>query len=268
MDDIGGDRRFAFGQNWRSFAAVLDERRIRVAEASLGEMLAVEHLAGRTFIDVGSGSGLFSLAARRLGARVHSFDYDPESVSCTRDVKARYYPGDDKWVVENGSVLDVEFLNGLGRYDIVYAWGVLHHTGRMWEGLHNVSRLVKPGGSLFIALYNDQGRMSRMWRGVKRVYCSGLVGRVLVCAVFMPSFGLRCAVSSLVKRRSVFAAYRRERGMSIIHDWFDWLGGYPFEVARVDDVFRFYSGRGFILKNIKTTSSWGNNEFVFENSNG
>jgi len=110
-------------------------------------MLNVESLEGKTFLDVGSGSGLSSLAACLLGAKVYSFDYDPKSVACTRELKRRYFPNDD-WVVESGSVLDKAYLSSLGQFDVVYSWGVLHHTGHMSEALVNVAPLVRPSGSL------------------------------------------------------------------------------------------------------------------------
>src|SRR5438270_7636215 len=121
--------RFQFGKNWSRFLEVLDDERIAEAERSLVEMLEVRDLRGRSFLDVGSGSGLFSLAAKRLGAtRVHSFDFDPNSVACTSELKRRFFAKDPNWTIEQGSVLDKPYLTSLGTFDIVYSWGVLHHT--------------------------------------------------------------------------------------------------------------------------------------------
>lgn len=144
--EISQGQRFAFGANWSRFLRALDEERIGRAEASVKEMLGLERLDGMRFLDAGSGSGLFSLAARRLGAQVHSFDYDPQSVACTAELKRRYFANDPAWVVERGSVLDRDYLSRLGRFDIVYSWGVLHHTGAMWQALENVAPLVAGGG--------------------------------------------------------------------------------------------------------------------------
>jgi 2-polyprenyl-3-methyl-5-hydroxy-6-metoxy-1,4-benzoquinol methylase len=128
-----GDR-FEFGRNWSEFLKNIDDARIEAAVASLQSHLGEDRLDGRTFLDAGSGSGLFSLAARMLGAQVHSFDYDPRSVACTEELKRRYRPLDDGWKIELGSVLDRSYMDSLGRFDITYSWGVLHHTGAMWQG--------------------------------------------------------------------------------------------------------------------------------------
>src|SRR5215213_1120252 len=145
-NDFGDDdTRFSFGENWREFLEHIDDQRIEIAEKAILSLLGQQRLDGLTFLDIGSGSGLSSLAARRLGARVHSFDYDPQSVACTQELKRRYFPEDSDWTVEEGSVLDRDYLESLGKFDIVYSWGVLHHTGDMWRALENVPLPVADG---------------------------------------------------------------------------------------------------------------------------
>ncbi len=267
--EISKGERFEFGANWTRFLSVLDDERIAHAKLSLEKMLGSNDLSGKTFIDIGSGSGLLSLSARMLGATVRSFDYDPRSVTCTQELRRRYFPDDAGWVAEEGSVLDKGYMDGLGRFDIVYSWGVLHHTGQMWQSLSNVSSLVRPGGKLFIAIYNDQGRTSRGWTLVKKTYCSGWLGRSLIKSIFYPYFAVRRAVSDVIGRRNPFRSYseyKKSRGMSVVHDWADWLGGYPFEVAKPEDIFSFFQDRGFTLLRLKTCAGGlGCNEFVFLN---
>ena len=234
-------------------------------------MLEVETLEGKSFLDAGSGSGLFSLAARRLGARVHSFDYDPLSVACTLELKRRYFADDESWKVEEGSVLDVDYLKSLGLFEIVYSWGVLHHTGQMWQALENVQSLVAPGGRLFIAIYNDLGSRSTRWKWVKRTY-NGLP-RVLrapfAVAAIAPNEAKDLLRSLLTLKpgayvRSWTRYEQNNRGMSRWRDIIDWVGGYPYEYAKPEEIFDFFRERGFSLAKLKCGGvGLGCNEFVF-----
>jgi 2-polyprenyl-3-methyl-5-hydroxy-6-metoxy-1,4-benzoquinol methylase len=265
--EIRRGERFGFGKNWQRFLSVVNEQHISAAEGSLRKMLRVETLAGRRFLDIGSGSGLFSLAAVRLGASVHSFDYDPQSVACAHELKHRYAPDAVAWTIEQGSVLDRDFIASLGEYDVVYSWGVLHHTGAMWLALEHAAIPVAPGGKLFVAIYNDQGRQSKRWRVIKKTYCSSTAGKMLVCSVAIPWIVTHRLVNDLLKLHNPLAHYRdykKRRGMSAAHDWFDWLGGYPFEVARPEEIFQFYHEKGFTLLNLTTKGALaGCNELVF-----
>ena len=267
--EIASGERFAFGKNWAAFLAKLDESRIAAAEDSLRRMLDAEGLRGKSFLDIGSGSGLFSLAARRLGAKVQSFDYDPESVECTRELKTRYYPQDEDWTVGGGSVLDPEYMSSLPKFDVVYSWGVLHHTGQMWLALEHAGRLVKDGGKLFIAIYNDQGTASRRWRWVKRTYNRSpkLLRPPMLLAAFVGTYWRRTVKDlALLRGFRTFRNYSGLRGMSPWRDLVDWVGGYPFEVAKPEAIFDFYRARGFSLEKLTTCNDLGCNEFVFVRS--
>jgi 2-polyprenyl-6-hydroxyphenyl methylase/3-demethylubiquinone-9 3-methyltransferase len=264
-----GAERFAFGRNWRRFLEVLDEQRVERAEASLLTMLKESTLAGRRFLDIGSGSGLFSLAARRLGATVHSFDIDPESVGCALELRRRFSPGDAEWRIERGSALDVCYLDSLGLFDIVYSWGVLHHTGRMYQALENAARPVAPGGKLFVAIYNDVGSRTARWRLIKRTYnrLPRALRPMLTAAAAAPNeakaFVHACATGHVAGYLRSWSAVG-ERGMSRWHDIVDWVGGYPYETATPEEIFDFYGTRGFRLITLKCGGvGLGCNEFVF-----
>jgi len=271
-DEISAGQRFAFGENWIRFLSVLDENRIEAAEQSLRNMLGVETLAGKRFLDVGSGSGLFSLAARRLGAKVHSFDFDPASVACTTELKRRYFPDDPDWMVEEGSVLDLAYLKKLGTFDIVYSWGVLHHTGAMWQALNNVLPLVNECGSVNIAIYNDQGGWSRRWKWIKQTYnwLPSWLRLPYSILVMLPrelrSFLAYAASGRFMSYFTDKRAYSKlsQRGMNWWHDQIDWIGGYPFEVAKPEEIFNYFKNNGFDLAQLKTCGGGlGCNEFVF-----
>lgn len=272
LSEIKSGDRFGFGKNWTDFLSVLNDERIQVAEDSLKRMLGVESLSKMRFLDMGSGSGLFSLAARRLGAEVHSFDYDPVSVACAAELKRRYFDGDPLWVVEEGSALDKAYLAKLGQFDVVYSWGVLHHAGSMWEALENAGKLVGNNGRLFISIYNDQGLQSKIWRVIKKIYnkLPFALKNFFAILIMLPHqlayFLWMTANGNPLGyfRKIINYSKQSNRGMSYYHDIIDWVGGYPFEVAKPEEIFEFFLAKGFILKKIKTCGGkLGCNEFVF-----
>jgi len=267
--EVSTGRRFRFGRNWARFLRRLTPARIAEAEHNLNEFLGDNSLSGRSFLDIGSGSGLSSLAACRLGANVVSFDFDSQSVACTEELRRRYSPDSKSWRVEQGSVLDKDYLAGLGQFDVVYSWGVLHHTGAMWRGMENVKGLVKPGGVLFIAIYNDCGEISRWWLERKRRYNAlpAPLRPLYAIYVWTPQ-ELRSLLGYL--RAGELRTYLREmtrttgrRGMSWMHDVVDWVGGYPYEYASVKQITEFYGRDGFEPLKIRENRSYGCHQLVF-----
>ena len=267
--EINAGDRFEFGKNWGSFLKTIDEDRIESAQRSIAHYLGKASLSGQTFLDIGCGSGLFSLAARRMGASVRSFDFDPDSVRCAEELRRRYFPNDNEWSISEGSVLDPAFMKGLGKFDIVYSWGVLHHTGAMWQAIDLASAAVDNNGSLYIAIYNDQAGTSRRWLYIKKLYNRSSLGKSLVCATVIPYFVLNGLLVDLVKRTNPihrFTHYKSNRGMSRMHDYLDWLGGLPFEVAKPEEIFHALQSKGFRLARLKTCGGGlGCNEFLFIN---
>lgn len=268
--EVADRERFQFGSNWARFLGLVDEQRICQAEDSLRTMLNRTDLSGVSFLDIGSGSGLFSLAARRLGARVRSFDYDPQSVACTRELRRRYFPGDDDWIVDQGSILDPDFVRDLGTFDVVYSWGVLHHTGHMWNALELSHQAVAPDGCLFIAIYNDMGAQTTRWRALKKTYVRlpAALQPAFAALVFLPQ-EFRLAVSAVLRGKpseyvKSWTGYRANRGMSKWRDIVDWVGGYPYEAAKPDAIFQFFKDRGYTLEALRCLGGLGCNEFLFK----
>jgi 2-polyprenyl-6-hydroxyphenyl methylase/3-demethylubiquinone-9 3-methyltransferase len=263
------EERFDFGANWSRYLDRVDERSIAAAEASLEEMLGAGSLEGRTFLDIGCGSGLFSLAAARLGAdHVHSFDYDPGCVECAEEMRRRHLPAAERWTIARGDVTDADAMRSLGRFEVVYAWGVLHHTGAMWDALANACGTVADGGLLLLGIYDDQGWRSRAWRVVKRRYVrSPPPLRPLLVAAAVPPLVLT-SLRWHLRAGDIGGFLRRwsgtgRRGMSGWHDLVDWVGGYPFEVAKPDEVLQRCGGLGLVPRAVRTTTGRGNNQFVF-----
>ena len=264
------DKRFGFGKNWQKFSEGMSDKRVESSIKNLSVLLQTETLEGKSFLDIGSGSGLSTVAALKMGARVHAFDYDQDSVDATKRNVVRFIPNANA-VIEQGSALDEDYMSGLGSFDVVHSWGVLHHTGGMWEGLDLAARSVTPGGLFALAIYNDQGGASRRWLKIKKLYVSlpSFLRLALVGLVGLYFEG-RAAVARLANFRNPlpFKDWKsriEDRGMTVWYDLVDWVGGYPFEVAKPEEIFVFLQERGFSLSGIKTCGGGhGCNEFLFE----
>jgi len=270
-EELRAGERFGFGANWRAFLARLTPERLRQAEESLRGLLGQDDLCGLRLLDMGSGSGLFSLAARLLGAVVVSCDYDPDSVACTEGLRQTFRPGDADWTVLRGSVLDQAFLSGLGTFDVVYSWGVLHHTGDQWTAIDNAARLVAPGGLFAIALYNHQPFFTPLHRGMKRAACRWpMLGSRVIAPAYALGVGAALVLADVLRGRNPLARHKTTglpRGMNFWHDVRDWVGGWPFETSTPEQVFDFCRARGFALRTLRTVGGKsGCNEFVFERS--
>jgi 2-polyprenyl-3-methyl-5-hydroxy-6-metoxy-1,4-benzoquinol methylase len=225
---------FAFGENWASYADLIDDQRIAEAKVGLVRLLGKETLIGKTFLDLGCGAGLHAVAAARLGAsHVVAVDVDPTAVETTRTTLLRHAPG-TSFEVRELSVFDLA-PETFGKFAVVYSWGVLHHTGAMREAIELATRVVAPGGLFAFALYH-RTRMCDLWRWEKRWYSSASSqAQNLARKVYISLLQLRFRLTR-GDFHSYVANYKSLRGMDFAHDVHDWMGGYPYESISAPDV--------------------------------
>jgi SAM-dependent methyltransferase len=263
--------RFAFGANWADYLNNhFSDERVEIAQNHLLHFLKLESLAGLTFLDIGCGSGIHSLAAWRAGAsNVISFDYDHDSIAAAGKLH-EMSGAPDNWTILQGSVLDKGFLSNIPMADIVYSWGVLHHTGAMWQAIANAGLLVRPNGVFYIALYSKDVYLiptTDYWLKVKERYNrSGRLRRKMM----VYSYALRdLAHKALIKGINPFAYvrnYKESRGMSYLHDARDWLGGWPMEFAGNQETRKFVK-QTLNMDLIHMWAGRGNTEFLFRPEN-
>ena len=255
---------FSFGENWHKFLARLDASQVAHARRSFTAFTRLTSLEGHTFVDIGCGSGLSSLVAFRLGAqKVVSIDVDSNSVDCAKELRARFGGPAARWVILQGSVLDPKFLSSLGRFSYVYSWGVLHHTGAMWQAIENASQCVESGGKLHIAIYNEH-KNSRAWHRIKKL-CNRwprTLFPLLKATYALVAYGR--VLSRLESPGAFTRQYRDRRGMDFWRDVEDWLGGLPYEYCKPEQAIDYLVERGFALRRLKTADSTGCNEFLFQ----
>lgn len=248
---------FNFGENWQDYSQkYLTEKQLKEAEVSLTSLVGRDKIKNKSFLDIGSGSGIFSIAASRLGASsVVGIDISPESVEAA-EKNAKKYAARAKFIC--GSILKAKKLKKLGKSEVVYSWGVLHHTGSMYKAIDNAIDLVKPGGILVIAIYNKHWS-SPLWKLVKYIYnFMPKVGKTFMIYFF---YVVIFVAKFLVTGKNPF---KKDRGMSFYYDVVDWIGGYPYEYASKKEIVDFVKKRGLKLtKFVPAEVPTGCNEYVF-----
>jgi SAM-dependent methyltransferase len=263
--------RYGFGRNWGEFVEKkLSETIINDSMQHFRKFARVDDLAGKTFLDIGCGSGIHSLAAIRLGAeRVVSFDYDQNSVATS--LKVREWAGipESRWEIFQGSVLDTGMLQSLGKFDHVYSWGVLHHTGAMWEAVRKAAIPLKPGGDFYIALYSSDTYIDptpEFWIKLKRAYNQAdPMTRKLMELKYVYWTYIRPEIEQGNAPLGRIINYNRDysgRGMTCWTDTKDWLGGYPMEFASYQETRKFGEEQcGLDLVNV--LNGQGCTEYIF-----
>ncbi|MGD9211472.1 MAG: class I SAM-dependent methyltransferase [Desulfobacteraceae bacterium] len=252
---------FSFGKNWKNYLKSVDKEEVNKAKDDIEEWLDKNYVSGKTILDIGSGSGIHSLAFYLLDAKtVYSFDFDEYSVEATRSLWEK--EGKPKnWIVSHGSILDKEYLKSFNEdFDIVYSWGVLHHTGAMWEAINSSINLVNPGGKLWISLYAKGPRYSKDLALKQRYNSASQIGKKWMIS---KKIG-RNMFSRLRHFKNPFTwNEKKSRGMNVYHDIVDWLGGLPYEVASENEVLGVCREKGLILERIKVNGEGACSIYVF-----
>ncbi|MCC6467676.1 MAG: methyltransferase domain-containing protein [Alphaproteobacteria bacterium] len=252
------EARFEFGKNWASYAEGVGAAQVDHATRCLENLVPRESLTGKSFLDLGCGSGLHSLAALRLGAaRVTAIDYDPVAVETARRLLSLHgATGNGGATVRQGDILRLTPA-AIGRHDIVYSWGVLHHTGDMFAAIARAAALTRPEGLLVLALYR-RTPLCPAWRIEKRIYSASPAWlQDAILAAYMAAYRLRLALTG-TDYAAFLADYVQARGMEFRHNARDWLGGYPYESIAPDRLRSLMAEMGFReVRTVVAPAHWG-----------
>ncbi len=250
--------RFAFGRNWQSYSQVaLTPERAEQARDAFHKLVKGIDLSNKRFVDIGFGQGLSLLAAMEAGARVLGIDIDDDNLEALRRTMRAtgHMQSPDVRIV---SILDSAFVDANRQsFDIVHSWGVLHHTGNMKQAIENACALVAADGYFVCSIYNRHWSSS-LWKVIKWSYnklpfIQGLAVRLLYPVIYVAKW---LATGQNPKNK--------ERGMDFFHDVVDWVGGYPYEYASVDEIKVLVGSLGFSCLQVwRAQAPTGCNEFVF-----
>lgn len=265
------DRKFSFGKNWQDYLESISEDRIQAAKTDIEKWLGKDAVKDKTVFDIGSGSGIHSLAFYLLGAKVVlSIDVDENSVTATKSLRQKYGEPEN-WEILHASILDDEFVqkNKTRQFDIVYSWGVLHHTGKMWKAMENSCEFIKKKGLFWIALYVKGSRYKKDLALKQKYNRSSALGKWFLKKKYLSRQYLKLLLFRDFKKIKVRLLRQEKilsRGMDVKHDIDDWLGGLPYEVASVAEIVDFTRKKGLILEKIETGFEGGNNVCLFSKS--
>lgn len=139
FEDI--DRRFIHGA--RLFAD---------APNPFEELMGIRELSGKRVLEIGCGMGFHSEMLIRAGAEVVAVDLSPTSVMATTKRLAQ------KKLTADVRQMDAEALEfPTGTFDMVWSWGVIHHSSRTGRIVREIERVLQPGGKARIMVYNLEG---------------------------------------------------------------------------------------------------------------
>ena len=263
--------KFKFGENWLKFNKLINYKKILQATKSLKKYNI--KFKKKSFLDVGCGSGLFSLAASTMGCnKIYSIDVDNSSIKSTQIVRNNFKKKSLNWKVEKVSLIGDNFKKKCFNYDIIYCWGVAHHTGNMFKAFKNLSDVAKLNSYLIIAIYNDEGLKSKIWwlikfiynfvpQGLKKLYAFFIMSiirklYVIIRLLFTLKFN---ELYSFLKKKT-----KRTRGMNKEIDIMDWVGGYPYEYIKFNDLKKYFIAKGFKVIKSHQCKGPGNHEIVFK----
>jgi len=109
-----------------------------------------EEVQGMAVLDAGCGTGIFSAIFARNGAgRVVGIDISPGSLETARGLKEKFNLANVSF--ERQDMLQLPFADGT--FDIVWAWGTVHHTTDPLRAISELARVLRLGGSIFLAVY-------------------------------------------------------------------------------------------------------------------
>ena len=261
-------RHFAFGDNWADYAENVSLREIENARLGLEKLLSASEIAGKTVIDIGCGSGIHSLAFLNANCSyLEGFDFDPKSVETTKKLLSRFFVSEiRKFSIYEGDILNSDFNR---KFDIVYSWGVLHHTGNLRRAIQRAGSLVQDDGFFVFAFYRKTP-FCWFWKIEKWIY-SKLPSTFQTPLRFM--YIQMFKFIHVLRGRGSFSEFERNyksgRGMDFLIDVHDWLGGHPyesispFEVRKILKEEGFVEVKAFIEKSLGLMGS-GCDEYVFK----
>jgi 2-polyprenyl-6-hydroxyphenyl methylase/3-demethylubiquinone-9 3-methyltransferase len=237
-------RHYSFGKNWLEYSQSINSIHVDHVTSDLSRLLNLKDLTQKSVLDIGCGSGVHDVGFYQLGCRnLTAIDYDQDCITATNQTLEKFCPGSGYKILQ-GDILSSK-TQSLGKFDIVYSWGVLHHTGNLLEAICKASTLVAREGHLAIALYRKT-LMCGFWKAEKRLYSRlPRIFQRFLELIYISFFSIALLFTQKTSITNYIESYSSKRGMNFFADVKDWLGGYPYESISPHELRKLMSSLGF-----------------------
>ena len=167
LEDL--ESHFEFGSNWNDFSSLVTKSNLNNAKLSFKKLGLHKLIKNKSFLDIGCGSGLNLITSLEFGVKkVCGIDIDPDCIKTSKKLLSKF-SNKKNWDVYNLSIFDKK-IEKFQKFDVVYSWGVLHHTGDMYKAIDKSMKLVKYDGYLCLALYQKTPFCSFLENRKKVIY--------------------------------------------------------------------------------------------------
>jgi SAM-dependent methyltransferase len=142
----------------REWFEQIEEHRYRV-EPCIHAVAQFTRHRGKRVLEVGVGAGTDHLQWARSGVQLHGVDLTEAAILTTRARLAMYGLGSDLQTTDAESL---PFPREM--FDVVYSWGVIHHSERPAAIISEIHRILRPGGEFIGMLYGRRSPAAfRLW---------------------------------------------------------------------------------------------------------
>jgi ubiquinone/menaquinone biosynthesis C-methylase UbiE len=214
-----------------------------------------EEVKGKAVLDSGCGTGIFSIIFAKNGAgQVTGIDISPGSLGTAESLKQKFGLTNARF--EQQDMLHLPYDDA--SFDIVWAWGTVHHTTDPLGAIDGLIRVLKPGGSILLAIYKKT-KVTWIHEAIRRTLVKTPRRSWNALAKIMAFFGT--PIVWVFKRRE-----KARKGESLSELILDWYFVPIRHYYKPDEIRTRLEGKGFAIENYLAHSGRFNSSsnFIFK----
>ena len=147
------------GTQTREYFEAIENKRYAL-EPEIHQFAQFSRYHGKEVLEIGVGMGTDFLQWNRAGAYATGVDLTEECVALTR-ARLLVFGFPDEGRVLQADAENLPFADS--SFDLVYSWGVIHHSPNTRKALEEIVRVMRPGGEGKVMIYNKWSAVSLMY---------------------------------------------------------------------------------------------------------